>query len=93
MIEDKDVLIQALEKYGNDKQIFQLHEEMAELIIAINHYKRGRIDKKAILTEIIDVQIMLKQLLLMFNFTDLEISEQRDIKMNKLIKAINEKSH
>ncbi len=93
MIEYKDVLIQALEKYGNDKQIFQLHEEMAELTIAINHLKRGRVDKKAILTEIIDVQIMLDQIILMFNLDENALRLEKAIKICKLISKLDEKTH
>lgn len=53
----------ALKTYGRDAQLNQAQEECAELIVAVNHYRRGRKgDVEALAGEIADVQIMMAQL-------------------------------
>lgn len=89
----KDLYIQALEKFGNDAQISQLQEEMAELTIAINHFKRGRCDKSEVLNEIIDVIIMIEQMVVMFGFTEQEIELTESVKLQKLKNYLNEEAH
>ena len=57
---------QILEHWGIDKQINQVSEECAELVIALNKYRRAPDDRKpdklTIAEEIADVQIMLEQM-------------------------------
>jgi NTP pyrophosphatase (non-canonical NTP hydrolase) len=57
---------QILEHWGLDKQINQVSEECAELVIALNKWRRSPDDKKpdlrTIAEEIADVQIMLEQM-------------------------------
>lgn len=57
-----DVLDAALAKHGAREQMDQAVEELAELIVAINHRRRGRINVDALAEEIADVSIMLDQL-------------------------------
>lgn len=80
--------------YGFDAQTNQLIEECAELIQAINKYKRqflrgqpvresgdGKAPRDMIVEEIADVEVMLCQIKLFLHITDLEVE---DIAKNKI---------
>lgn len=59
----------ALDKWGLDLQINMVSEECAELIIALNKWRRGKpgtVDLRTIAEEIADVRIMLEQMELAF---------------------------
>lgn len=51
-----------LDDYGIEAQLGQLQEECAELIVAINHYKRGRTDVGRVIEESADVLGMIMQI-------------------------------
>lgn len=55
-----------INKWGEDAQYDQAVEECAELIAALKHYRRGKIDKRAVIDELADVSLMLGQLCWMF---------------------------
>jgi NTP pyrophosphatase (non-canonical NTP hydrolase) len=57
---------EALNTFGIEKQMAQTQEELAELIVAINKFNRGILSPIAILQEIADVIIMIKQLQIYF---------------------------
>lgn len=52
--------------YGNEKQTELAIEEMGELLVAINHHKRGRVDVSAVQEEIADVKIAMDQLAMIY---------------------------
>lgn len=54
---------QAWEKFGKEKQMHQLQEELAELIVAISHHLRGRDEElEELAKELADVLIVINQL-------------------------------
>lgn len=53
----------AVDTFGKENQINMATEELAELIVAINHYRRGRAGKDEVIEEIADCYIMLRQLI------------------------------
>lgn len=55
-----------IDKWGEDAQYDQAVEECAELIAALKHFRRGKIDKQAVISELADVTLMLGQLSWMF---------------------------
>ena len=55
-----------LEKWGAEAQYDQAVEECAELIAALKHFRRGKIDSQAVIDELADVTLMLGQLSWMF---------------------------
>lgn len=63
--DDAPLLMRAIEAYGREAQTDQLVEELAELIVAVHHFRRGRIPLEKVLEEIADVDIMLGQFALM----------------------------
>lgn len=65
----KSVYQLAVEKWGASAQLDMLHEEIGELMVAINHYRRDNREgtREAIIEEIADVEIMLGQLTFMID--------------------------
>lgn len=55
-----------IDKWGTDAQYDQAIEECAELIAALKHYRRGKIDQQAVVAELADVTLMIGQLTWMF---------------------------
>lgn len=86
---DKKILESAIEKYGREKQLDMVIEEMAELTKAICKYKR--IDeyylpediRDNLIEETADVKIMIAQLEMIFSFGD-EVGEKIEEKMDRL---------
>ena len=62
----QDLYRQTIQRWGKEGQIDMFHEEVGELLSALNKYKRGRVPAKDVITEIADVQIMAEQLAEMF---------------------------
>lgn len=75
-------------KWGEEAQYDQAVEECAELIAALKHYRRGKIDKQAVIAELADVSLMLGQLSWMFGQTrvDEAIQHKRE-KLDKLLES------
>jgi NTP pyrophosphatase (non-canonical NTP hydrolase) len=62
----------ALRTFGAWSQRHQIIEECAELILAISHYRRGRVSKKKVCEEIADVLICAEQMRLDFGAADVD---------------------
>lgn len=62
----QDLYKQTIQRWGKEWQIDMFHEEVGELLSALNKYKRGRVHSNEVVTEIADVQIMAEQLAEMF---------------------------
>lgn len=91
------ILDKAVEKYG-ERQLDQCQEELAELIVAISKYKRvsakeeGRTRVRAIndvIEEIADVRIMIKQVMMLLDINETEVSNIEISKLNRLEKRMN----
>ena len=82
---------QILDYWGLDKQINQVSEECAELIIALNKYRRAPDNKKpdlrTVAEEIADVQIMLEQMKEAFKCKEL-VAYLMDEKLDRTLKRI-----
>jgi len=63
-------LTKARKVYGDNYLIDLAIEEMGELIVAINHYRRKRVEAKAVQEEIADVMLALKELQHIFGTGD-----------------------
>jgi NTP pyrophosphatase (non-canonical NTP hydrolase) len=75
-----------LDKWGEDTQYDQAVEECAELIVALKHFRRGKIDRQAVINELADVTLMLGQLTWMFG-TD-QVNKAISAKLKKLDKLL-----
>ena len=74
-----NIFKQAVDTFGADHQIGMLHEEVGELLAAINQYARGRVGKGAVVTEIADVMIMCEQMAEIFGREETEAEKRRKI--------------
>lgn len=90
MIKASEIYKTAINHWGNDMQINQAVEEMAELIQAINKMRQqpspdhlDNVDE-----EIADVEIMLDQLKLIYGITDQKIIEIKEKKLERLQKTL-----
>lgn len=77
----------AVETFGEEPQMRQAVEEMAELIVAINHKIRGR--ESNIPEEIADVEIMLEQLKIIEG-CDAEVERIKRLKIERLQRRMEE---
>ena len=59
---EQELIKQALATWGQEDQLNMLQEECAELIAAINRWRRGRTSVAAMIEEGVDVSLMLEQL-------------------------------
>ena len=89
-----------IEVNGKEKQLRQLQEECAELIVAVNHYLRTLNDKQFadntaafinLIEETADVEIMLAQLLCMFMLFENAVEEIKAKKLKRLEERIRTK--
>lgn len=77
----EEIYTKLLDKYG-DKQLIVAIEEFSELQKEICKYLRNhQIEKKNIIEEIADVEIMLEQIKLYFNFDQKIIDAVKEIKL------------
>ncbi len=72
----------ALEKWGDKAQYEQMVEECAELIAALKHYERGKIERSDLVAELADVTLMVGQLTWMLGPD--EVAAAIDAKLAKL---------
>ena len=93
----------AIAKLGEENQMRQTQEELAELIVAINKYERAIKDKehplwinyarKEVIEEMTDVLIMIDAVKNMLDIQDEEIKKVRDFKLNRLLKRLKKGSN
>lgn len=78
------VIQKAIDTYGYDLQKQVAIEEMSELTKEICKDFRGKQNRENIIEEIADVQIMLYQLMAMYNISDTELSITLGLKITRL---------
>lgn len=81
----------AIRRYGKHAQIGQFHEEVGELMVAINKYNRhpSILRLSNIAEEIADVEIMLEQLKLIFCIEQSNVTEIKKAKIQRLKERIS----
>jgi hypothetical protein len=79
----------AVEKLGRRSQFNKALEELAELTLALIHYKEGKTTHDEVVDEIVDVSIMLEQLKVMMEISNDELTKKWEEKLNKLQNIIN----
>lgn len=73
---------EAFLKWGKEKQVNMIYEEIGELLTALSRFKRGRANHSDIMTELADVSIMIEQIAAFINYEDFE--KEKDYKLNRL---------
>ena len=81
-----DIYEQAVLAFGSESQLEIAVEECAELINAIQKMKRGRAMLMEVVTEIADVEIMCRQLELIFGSD--RVARERERKLERLEQRI-----
>lgn len=79
-----NVMIDALEYYGNDPQVDVAIEEMSELIKELLKNRRGKENRSMIADEMADVYIMLEQLKFIFGINETELKVNAEFKIQRL---------
>ncbi len=85
---DRSVFSRAIAKFGVTNQVSMILEECSELILAISHYNRGRVNSSAVMEEIVDLTIMCEQARLIYDPTDTEFGRIYIKKIARLEKLI-----
>ena len=85
----------AINVYGAEAQINQGIEEMAELIQAVNKFRRkpGKETMQGVVEEIADVEIMLDQYKQIYGITETEIDLLKKQKLDRLAARLGVKDH
>lgn len=84
---ERDICKKAITQFGVPSQINMCIEECSELIVALQHFRRGKCEEKDVITEIADVQIMCQQMAIIFGEGGVFIEKQR--KIERLKERIN----
>ena len=79
----------ALETFGEMAQMAMAVEEMSELTKELCKYRRGRNNVESIAEEIADVQIMLRQLVILFDCKE-TVDKYRQYKLERLARRVEE---
>lgn len=74
----------AIKHWGVDLQYGMLGEEMAELTIAINKFRRDKATLIDVIDEVVDVQIMVEQMKVLFGINAECFKEVYDKKIERL---------
>lgn len=88
----KEKLMRIADHYKFDNQREQAFEEMAELMVSLNKFRRyGKLQRQnrlnAIITELADVQIMIMQLAYLLQVEN-EVEKEIEYKVNRTIARI-----
>ena len=84
--QEKELFAKAYKLYGRNYHLNLLMEECGELVAAINRHKRKRIFRLQMVSEIVDVLIMIEQVL---HNEDMEICDLKFLRNDKMVKLIN----
>lgn len=82
-----------LKTYGNNQQMIVAAEECCELAHVLLKGARGngQPDREAVLDEYADVWVMMAQVRRVFGFTDGEVLEVANVKVDRTLQRIKEK--
>lgn len=85
MIDDDVILSKAIDTFGAEKQTLVAVEELSELQKELlKNVNRGEDNLDHIKEEIVDVIIMIKQLVLIYGFTDEDLDKIMNYKLKRL---------
>lgn len=85
MNEEKDILQKAINTFGSSQQIIKSIEELGELSTALARYfDKNKFDIDNICEEMVDVEIMLEQLKIIFKDEAERMDHYKAMKLNRL---------
>lgn len=87
---DEEIFLNMIEKFGNEHQINIFTEECAEVLFAISKHRRGLAGVNSVVEELVDVQIMINQLKLIYDPNGTEFPPIYKYKINRIKKLLEE---
>ena len=83
---EKQIYKKAIKKWGEQSQIMVAIEEMSELIKVLCKYPRkvNGVSRDEVIAEIVDVEIMIEQLKVLFDVSDFEFYPEKMKKLARL---------
>lgn len=72
--------LDAIDTWGIDNQVFMVVEECGEVLNALAKFKRGRVSKSDVITELADVSIMMEQMATYFGLKEYINEKERKLK-------------
>ena len=78
----------ALDSWGIEAQVAMVMEETGEMLSALAKARRGRVTKEEIITELVDVSIMMEQMAVYFDLD--EFREEKERKLSRLKERLKE---
>ena len=87
--EKKELYKKAYQLWGVSSQLDFMIEECSELVVAIQHWKRDRVNDGKVAEEIADVEIMCEQLRVLFRDDD-TVDFWKEIKLTRLEECIKQ---
>lgn len=87
--EGDEICREALEAFGAEAQMVMAIEEMSELTKELCKHRRGRDNVEAIAEEVADVEIMLRQMVMLFDCAG-QVKTFRRYKLERLAERIKE---
>lgn len=90
---DSQLIKLAAQLFGKDRAFNHTQEECAELIVAINHYRRGRIGPDKVAEEIADVYIMCQRIaeIIGVHLVDQKVIEKSKITRDRIKKELDKR--
>lgn len=80
--ERKELYKRALTDWGVRPQVMMVMEETGEMLNALAKYDRGRSTEKEVVTELVDVWILMEQMATLFGWDDFQ--EEKERKLERL---------
>jgi NTP pyrophosphatase (non-canonical NTP hydrolase) len=90
--EEMEIYKDAVEEWGTTAQLDQTIEECAELITAINKWKRRRITPEELMDEVVDVGIMIEQMRIILN-DEVAWKRIKEFKLDRVRKRLDATKH
>lgn len=79
----------AIAIYGTENQLLQFCEECAEVIAAVNHYRRGKCSKEHLINELGDLDLMIRQARKIFKISPNDYLQAKSRSLNRLRDKLN----
>lgn len=85
--ERKELYKRALNDWGVRPQVMMVMEETGEMLNALAKYDRGRLAEKEVVTELVDVWILMEQMATLFGWENFQNEKER--KLERLKERLN----
>jgi NTP pyrophosphatase (non-canonical NTP hydrolase) len=81
-MQNNDIYAKAILFFGIESQFEKAEEELAELLLALKHFRSGKCEARSVASEIADVEIMCVQLRILIG-NEL-VDKEKQVKLERL---------